>query len=117
MDASDAEKFDGILLNVAQQAGSIENILDTFFGFLQRKTDFFTGSQDEAAAEQMVMKYYKKHWKAGQKRREKIKKRTALPMRSARSVRKKKRKKMKRNTKRDKLNLRRRRKKLLRLRR
>jgi len=66
---SDAEKFDGVLLNVAQQAGSIDAILDTFFGFLQRKTDFFTGSQDEQAAEQMVLKYYKKHWKAGQKKR------------------------------------------------
>jgi len=66
---SDAEKFDGVLLNVAQQAGSIDAILDMFFGFLQRKTDFFTGSQDEQAAEQMVLKYYKKYWKAGQKKR------------------------------------------------
>mmetsp|Transcript_61518 Transcript_61518/g.133125 ORF Transcript_61518/g.133125 Transcript_61518/m.133125 type:complete len:337 (+) Transcript_61518:47-1057(+) len=63
------ERFDGVLLNIAQQAGSIENILDTFFGFLNRKTDFFTGAEDEAAAEQLVLKHYKKHWKAGQKRR------------------------------------------------
>lgn len=63
------EKFDGLLLNMAQQAGSIDTILDTFFGFLQRKTDFFTGSQDEKAAEEMILKYYKKHWKVGQKRR------------------------------------------------
>lgn len=63
------EKFDGVLLNIAQQAGSIDAILDTFFGFLQRKTDFFTGGDDEKAAEEKVMKYYKKHWKAGQKRR------------------------------------------------
>jgi len=58
-----------VLLNVAQQAGSIDAILDMFFGFLQRKTDFFTGSQDEQAAEQKVLTYYKKHWKAGQKKR------------------------------------------------
>lgn len=70
MEATDAEKFDGVLLNIAQQAGSIESILDSFFGFLQRKTDFFTGAQDEQAAEQIVMKYYKKHWKAGLKRRQ-----------------------------------------------
>mmetsp|Transcript_155576 Transcript_155576/g.270689 ORF Transcript_155576/g.270689 Transcript_155576/m.270689 type:complete len:338 (-) Transcript_155576:128-1141(-) len=70
MESADAEKFDGILLNIAQQSGSIESILDTFFGFLQRKTDFFTGAQDENAAEQLVLKYYKKHWKAGRKRRE-----------------------------------------------
>jgi len=69
---SEAERFDGILLNIAQQGGSIENILDIFFGFLQRKTDFFTGAADESAAEALVMKYYKKHWKAGLKRREEI---------------------------------------------
>merc|ERR1719350_1108386 len=56
-------------MNLAQQSGSIENILDAFFGFLQGKTDFFTGGSDEAAAETLVLKYYKKHWKAGQKRR------------------------------------------------
>jgi len=72
MDNPDTEKFDGILLNVAQQAGSIDNILDTFFGFLQRKTDFFTGGQDEKAAEEMVLKYYRKHWKVGQKRRQEL---------------------------------------------
>ena len=31
------------------QSGSIDSILDAFFGFLQRKTDFFTGAQDEQA--------------------------------------------------------------------
>jgi flagellar biosynthesis GTPase FlhF len=69
---TEAERFDGVLLNIAQQAGSIENILDIFFGFLQRKTDFFTGAQDEQAAEELVMKYYKKHWKTGLKRRQEI---------------------------------------------
>merc|ERR1712066_540662 len=68
MDTGD-ERFDGVLLNIAQQSGSIENILDTFFGFLQRKTDFFTGAQDEEAAKQLVLKYYSKHWKTRQKRR------------------------------------------------
>jgi len=66
---AEAERFDGILLNIAQQGGSIENILDIFFGFLNRKTDFFTGAQDEKAAEALVLKYYKKHWKSGQKKR------------------------------------------------
>lgn len=65
----DAEKFDGVLLNIAQQSGSIDAILDCFFGFLQRKTDFFTGAQDEQTAQEMVMKYFKKHWKVGQKKR------------------------------------------------
>mmetsp|Transcript_54529 Transcript_54529/g.127449 ORF Transcript_54529/g.127449 Transcript_54529/m.127449 type:complete len:340 (-) Transcript_54529:86-1105(-) len=68
--SEDGERFDGVLLNIARQAGSIDNILDAFFGFLQRKTDFFTGAQDEQAAEALIMKYYKKHWKVGQKRRQ-----------------------------------------------
>mmetsp|Transcript_84522 Transcript_84522/g.217720 ORF Transcript_84522/g.217720 Transcript_84522/m.217720 type:complete len:349 (+) Transcript_84522:87-1133(+) len=72
MEGGDAEKFDGILLNIAQQAGSIDNILDSFFGFLQRKTDFFIGAQDEQAAQEMVLKYYRKHWKVGQKRRQEM---------------------------------------------
>jgi len=69
-DASDAEKYDGVLLNIAQQSGSIDNILDIFFGFLLRKTDFYTGGQDDSAAEAMVMKYYKKHAKTGNKKRQ-----------------------------------------------
>jgi len=57
---------------VAQQVGSIDGILDLFFGFLQRKTDFFTGAQDEKTAEELVLKYFKKHWKSGQKKRQEI---------------------------------------------
>jgi len=68
----DPERFDAVLLNIAQQSGSIDGILDIFFGFLQRKTDFFTGAQSEEAAQEMVLKYYKKHWKAGVKKRSEI---------------------------------------------
>jgi len=67
---SEDERFDGILMNVAQQAGSIDAILDTFFGFLQRKTDFFTGGQDEKSAEELILKHYRKHAKVGLKRRQ-----------------------------------------------
>merc|ERR1712129_107342 len=68
----DAERFDGILLNIVQQQGSVDDILDMFFGFLNRKTDFYTGSADEKVAETMVLKYFKKHWKMGQKKRDEI---------------------------------------------
>lgn len=66
---AEAERFDGILMNICQQAGSIDTILDIFFGFMNRKTDFYTGSADEAAAQEKVLKYFKKHWKAGLKKR------------------------------------------------
>jgi hypothetical protein len=37
------DRFDGLYLTVAQQARGIEPLLDTLFGFLRRKTDFFSG--------------------------------------------------------------------------
>ena len=39
----DDDRFDGLFLNVAQQARGIEPLLDTVFSFLRRKTDFFSG--------------------------------------------------------------------------
>mmetsp|Transcript_35313 Transcript_35313/g.75247 ORF Transcript_35313/g.75247 Transcript_35313/m.75247 type:complete len:328 (-) Transcript_35313:104-1087(-) len=68
----DPDKFDGILMTIAQQSGSIDAILDSFFGFLQRKTDFFSGAQSDEAARELVLKYYSKHWKVGQKKRAEI---------------------------------------------
>jgi hypothetical protein len=37
------DRFDGLYLNVAHQARGIDNLLDTVFSFLRRKTDFFAG--------------------------------------------------------------------------
>ena len=38
---AEAERYDEVLLTVAGQCGGIQPLLDTFFSFLFRKTDFF----------------------------------------------------------------------------
>eukprot|EP00992_Anisonema_acinus_P009043 TRINITY_DN5229_c0_g1_i1.p1 TRINITY_DN5229_c0_g1~~TRINITY_DN5229_c0_g1_i1.p1 ORF type:complete len:318 (-),score=76.80 TRINITY_DN5229_c0_g1_i1:140-1093(-) len=69
------ERFDSLLLGLAQQQqGGIDGLLDVFFGFLQRKTDFFTGA-DAEAAKSTVLKSFNKfasqtEEKRAQKRRE-----------------------------------------------
>uniref|UniRef100_A0A7S1ISS7 Nuclear migration protein nudC n=1 Tax=Eutreptiella gymnastica TaxID=73025 RepID=A0A7S1ISS7_9EUGL len=52
------DRYDGVLLGIAQShTGGVDSLLDTFFGFLSRKTDFFTGSGE---AEKAVLKAYGK---------------------------------------------------------
>ncbi|OQS04471.1 nuclear migration protein nudC [Thraustotheca clavata] len=53
------ERFDGLLLQMAQQQQGIEPMLTSVFSFLRRKTDFFSGaSQDKI--EQMVLQVLRK---------------------------------------------------------
>ena len=57
------EKFDGILLSIAQEcsSGGISDILDVFFSFLSRKTDFYGGGgKGVAAAEQLLLTSFRK---------------------------------------------------------
>ena len=44
-DGINDDKFDGMFLNIAQQARGIDPLLDSMFSFLRRKTDFFTGPE------------------------------------------------------------------------
>ncbi|XP_026805251.1 nuclear migration protein nudC [Rhopalosiphum maidis] len=62
MSHGNEEKFDSMLLALAQQhEKGVEQLLDTFFSFLGRKTDFFIGSPDENASEQMLMSVFNRH--------------------------------------------------------
>lgn len=44
---ADDDRYDGMYLNLAQANQGIDNLLESFFGFLRRKTDFFTGASEE----------------------------------------------------------------------
>ena len=60
---------DALLMNLAQACGSIDGILDAFFGFLSRKTDFFILQTPDRShmgfpagvAEKMVARAFRKH--------------------------------------------------------
>lgn len=43
-------KFDEIFLQIAGQIGGIEPLLDEFFGFLSRKTDFYIEYKEDERA-------------------------------------------------------------------
>ncbi|RLN90663.1 hypothetical protein BBJ28_00012968 [Nothophytophthora sp. Chile5] len=42
-------RFDALLTQLAQQHGGVESLLDSFFDFLHRKTDFYVVTSDPAA--------------------------------------------------------------------
>ena len=61
--SSEDEKFDGMLFTMAQQhTGGMLEVLDTFFIFLARKTDFYVGGT-KGQAQQMVLEKFKKYEK------------------------------------------------------
>ena len=54
------ERFDGLLLSLAQQCQGIDPLLDTVMSFLRRKTDFYTGAGG-AKARETVLRSFEKH--------------------------------------------------------
>ncbi|XP_076053258.1 nuclear distribution C, dynein complex regulator isoform X2 [Oratosquilla oratoria] len=57
------DKFDGMFLAMAQQHdGGVIEVIDTFFNFLARKTDFYTGAS-EIDTEKLIIEKFKKYQK------------------------------------------------------
>ena len=66
MSLADSEKYDELLMTVAGQCGGIQPLLDVFFSFLYRRTDFFHVMQEgdkmgfpEGVAEKIVLRAFK----------------------------------------------------------
>ncbi|XP_059139786.1 nuclear migration protein nudC-like [Physella acuta] len=71
--STDPERFDGMLMAMAQQCeGGIHELLDAFFGFLARKTDFYSGAGKEQA-QKMVREKFEQYRKVVAERMEKEK--------------------------------------------
>lgn len=68
---TEQEKYDDVLMQIAGQIGSVQGLLDKFFGFLHRKTDFYVQYTDSiqdatmgfpiGVAEKMILKCFKKY--------------------------------------------------------
>lgn len=68
---SDEERFDGMFFTLAQQhSNGMVEVLDSFFNFLARKSDFYTGG-GKGAAEKIVMEKFKKYERVAYERHEK----------------------------------------------
>uniref|UniRef100_U5EVG8 Nuclear migration protein nudC n=1 Tax=Corethrella appendiculata TaxID=1370023 RepID=U5EVG8_9DIPT len=89
--ADKESKFDEILLAMAQQhTGGVPDLLQTFAGFLNRKTDFFTGCKDNEWEKMLLSVFRKEGEKATEIFRKKQEEKEAAERRKQEALRKKK---------------------------
>ena len=69
------EEFDGLLMTVIQKARGIENYFDAVFGFLFRKTDFFSNAAKSKEITDVQFTKYLKRYEEKKEREQKIKER------------------------------------------
>ncbi|XP_052086711.1 nuclear migration protein nudC-like [Mytilus californianus] len=71
---ADPQRFDGMLLAMAQQCdGGIQELISAFFSFLLRKTDFYTGGL-RGDGEKMIMNSFKRYQDMAEQKIAEIKK-------------------------------------------
>ena len=81
------ERFDGLFLNIAQSCGSIDPLLNAFFGFLERKTDFMTAEAKPGASRELILSAFEKAYSAAKsKRSQPIERNTDLESHRARAA-------------------------------
>lgn len=57
-----AEQFDGILAQIVQSQAGYEGFFDVIFGFLQRKTDYFSDVQKAESICKQKAEFYLKRF-------------------------------------------------------
>ena len=71
------ERFDGIFMNVVQQSHGIENFFDAMFGFLGRKTDFYTKETEALTIVTRALTHHIELFKKEQARKDALEKKKA----------------------------------------
>lgn len=70
--SAEYERFDGLFTSIASGVNGIEPLMDAFFGFLGRKTDFYSSTDNTTEndiARQVTLQYFEKHRESSQRRR------------------------------------------------